>query len=139
MDVPDEAEVVELERQWAAAFQRKDIAGLQHLMADGYALIIAVQGLPLQIVPRNAWLESLEAYAIDEVAIDHVYARIYECVAVVALTWRQRARLGGQDRSAEFSLVDVWVRQDDGWRIAERHSSRPEHPGAARPAAIPAD
>jgi ketosteroid isomerase-like protein len=139
MDVPAEAEVVEMERQWAAAFQRKDIAGLQRLMADGYALIIAVEGLPLQIVPRDAWLESLDAYEIDEVGIDQVYVRVYEGVAVVALLWRQKARLRGQDRSAQFALVDIWVRQDGGWRIAERHSSRPEHPGSARPPAMPAE
>ena len=139
MDVPTEAEVAELERQWAAAFQRKDIAGLQRLMADGYALLIAVEGLPLQIVPRDAWLESLDAYEIDEVGVDQAYVRVYDCVAVVALLWRQKARLRGQDRSAQFALVDVWVRTDDGWRIAERHSGRPEHPGSARPPAIPAD
>jgi ketosteroid isomerase-like protein len=139
MDLHDEAKVADLERQWAAAYARKDIAGLQRLMADGYALIIAVEGLPLQVVPRDAWLESLDAYEIDDVWIDQVYVRIHESVAVVAVLWRQTARLHGQDRSAQFALVDVWVRQEHGWRIAERHSSRPEHLGAARPPAIPAE
>jgi ketosteroid isomerase-like protein len=138
-DLPAEAVVAGLEREWAAAFQRHDIAGLQRLMADGYALIIAVESMPLQIVPRNAWLESLEAYEIEEVGIDQVHVRVYGDVAVVALLWRQRARLRGQDRSAQFALVDVWVRQGDNWRIAERHSGRPEHPGSARPPAIPAE
>ena len=131
--MPEEAEVVELERQWADAFQRKDIAGLQRLMANNYALVIAVEGTPLQVIPRNAWLESLDAYEIDEVGIDQVYVRLYECVAVVSMLWRQKAKLRGQDRSAQFALVDVWVRDDEGWRIAERHSGRPEHVGAARP------
>ncbi len=133
LDMPEEAEVVEMERQWAAAFQNKDIAGLQHLMANNYALIIAVKGRPLQIIPRNAWLEGLDAYEIEEIGIDQVYVRIYECVAVVSMLWRQKAKLRGLDRSAQFSLVDVWVREEDGWRIAQRHSSRPEHVGAARP------
>jgi ketosteroid isomerase-like protein len=85
------------------------------------------------VIPRNAWLESLDAYEIDEVGIDQVYVRIYKSVAVVSMLWRQKARLRGQDRSAQFALVDVWVKDDDGWRIAERHSGRPEHVGAARP------
>jgi hypothetical protein len=94
--IPEEAEVVELERQWADAFQRKDIAGLQRLMANNYALVIAVEGTPLQVIPRNAWLESLDAYEIDEVGIDQVYVRIYKSVAVVSMLWRQKARLRGQ-------------------------------------------
>jgi hypothetical protein len=53
------------------------------------------------------------------------------------MLWRQTATLLGQDRSAEFMLTDIWVMQGDEWRLAERHSSRPEHPGAARPAARP--
>jgi hypothetical protein len=53
------------------------------------------------------------------------------------MLWRQKARLRGQDRSAQFALVDIWVRNDDSWFIAERHSGRPEHVGAARPQAMP--
>lgn len=136
-DVPVEAQISALERRWAAAFQTKDIAALQSLMADGYSLVIAVENLPLQVVPRNAWLESLHDYDISLVSIDHIYVRVYGTVAVAVMLWRQEAHLGGQDRSAQFMLTDIWVKQDNEWRIMERHSSRPEHPGAARPVALP--
>jgi ketosteroid isomerase-like protein len=136
-DRPIEAQIADAERKWAAAFQAKDIAALQRLMADGYSLVIAVQGMPLQVVPRDAWLESLEDYRITEAAVEHIHVQIYDCVAVAVMLWRQTATLHGQDRSAEFMLTDIWVRQGDEWRLAERHSSRPEHPGAARPIAQP--
>ncbi len=135
-DHPVEAQISALERQWAAAFQAKDIFALQNLMADGYALIIGVQGMPLQVVPRNAWLEDLHDYEISNVSIDHIHVRAYGDVAVAVMLWRQEARLGGQDRSAQFMLTDIWVRQNGEWRMVERHSSRPEHPGAARPHAM---
>jgi len=133
-DMPVEAQISALERQWTAAFQQKDIVALQELMADGYQLVIAVEGMPLQVVPRDAWLESLDAYDISDVHIDHITIRVYGQVAVVVMLWHQFATLGGQDRTAQFMLTDIWVKQDGEWRIAERHSSRPEHPGAARPA-----
>lgn len=133
---PVEAQISTLEREWAAAFQAKDIFALQNLMADGYALIIGVQGLPLQVVPRNAWLEDLHDYEISSVNIDHIHVRAYGDVAVAVMLWRQEAKLGGRDRSAQFMLTDIWVRQNGEWRMAERHSSRPEHPGAARPHAM---
>jgi ketosteroid isomerase-like protein len=134
---PVEATIADAERRWAAAFQAKDIAALQRLMADGYSLVIAVEGMPLQVVPRNAWLESLDDYQITEAAVEHIYVNVYDCVAVAVMLWRQAATLHGQERSAEFMLTDIWVVQGDEWRLSERHSSRPEHPGAARPVAQP--
>lgn len=136
-DLPVEAQVSALERQWTTAFQQKDIVALEELMADGYQLVIAVQGMPLQVVPRDAWLKSLEAYDISDVHIDHITVRVYGSVAVVVMLWHQFATLEGQDRSAQFMLTDIWVQQEGQWRIVERHSSRPEHPGAARPATAP--
>ncbi len=61
-ELPLEATISHLERQWAAAFTRKDYAALQDMMADGYSLVIAVEGLPLQVVGRDAWLEALRHY-----------------------------------------------------------------------------
>lgn len=71
-DLPVEANIADLERRWTAAFQRKDIAAMQRFLADGYALIIAVEGERLQLVPRNAWFDSLEDYEIEEAAIDQI-------------------------------------------------------------------
>ncbi len=133
MERPVEAQIADAERRWANAFQRKDIVALQQLMADDYSLIIAVENMPLQVVPRNAWLESLDDYDISTASVEHIHVHVYDCVAVAVMLWRQTARLHGEDRSADFMLTDIWVQQDEGWRLAERHSSRPEHPGAARP------
>lgn len=138
-DLPVEAQISALERQWAGAFERKDIAALQRLMADGYSLVIAVEGLPLQVVPRDAWLDSLNDYQIVSATVERIHVRVYECVAVAVMLWRQVAQLGGQDRTAEFMLTDIWTHDGNQWRLAERHSSRPEHPGAARPPAEPLD
>jgi len=136
-DRPVEAQIADAERRWAAAFEAKDIAVLQQMMADGYSLVIAVEQMPLQVVPRDAWLESLNDYQITEAAVEHIYVHVYDCVAVAVMLWRQVATLHGQDRSADFMLTDIWLKQGNEWRLAERHSSRPEHPGAARPTAQP--
>jgi ketosteroid isomerase-like protein len=133
LDLPIEAQISNLERQWADAFQRKDLAALQNMMAVGYSLVIAIEDLPLQVIPRDAWLEELGDYNITEASVDHIHVRIYDCVAVAVMLWRQKATLHGEDRTAVFMLTDIWVHVKDGWRLAERHSSRPEHPGGARP------
>jgi ketosteroid isomerase-like protein len=132
-ELPLEATISHLERQWAAAFQRKDMSALQDMMADGYALVIAVENLPLQVVGRNAWLAALDDYQISEASVEHIHVRIYDCVAVAVMLWRQVATLHGEDRSGLMMLTDIWVEVSGEWKLAERHSSRPEHPGAARP------
>lgn len=132
-ELPLEATISNLERKWAEAFARKDVAALQGMMADRYALVIAVEDLPLQVVGRDAWLEALDHYEIEEASVQHIHVRIYDCVAVVVMLWRQKASLHGADRSAVLMLTDIWVNVGGEWKLAERHSSRPEHPGAARP------
>lgn len=132
-ELPLEATISNLERQWAAAFQRKDMAALQDMMAESYSLVIAVEGMPLQVVPRDAWLAALEDYQVSEAAVEHIHVRIYDCVAVAVMLWRQSATLNAEDRSGVMMLTDIWVDVSGEWKLAERHSSRPEHPGAARP------
>jgi hypothetical protein len=41
--------------------------------------------------------------------------------------------VNGNDRSGTFFITDIWRKTADGWRVAERHSSRPEPATAARP------
>ena len=116
-ELPVEAQIADLERRWTAAFQHKDVTEMQRYLADGYALIIAVQGERLQIVPRNAWFESLEDYEITEAGIDQIYVRMYGEVAVVSMLWRQKASLHGADRSAQFGSSK---RTGGGWPSAIR-------------------
>ena len=55
--------------------------------------IISVEGERLQVVPRNAWFDSLEDYQIEEAAIDQIYVRVFGEVAVAVMLWRQKASL----------------------------------------------
>ena len=126
-------EIVELEKQWSEAIQRRDADQMSRFLADSYFLAIGVQDLPVQIVPRERWLEALRFYEIESLTIDDIRVQVYSNVAVVLMLWTQRATVGGQDRSGQFFITDVWVNQDEGWRVTERHSSRPEQPATTRP------
>ena len=73
-DLPVEAQIADLERRWTAAFQRKDVAAMQRFLADGYALIISVEGAAPGR-PAQRLVRSLEDYQIEEAAIDQIYVR----------------------------------------------------------------
>jgi ketosteroid isomerase-like protein len=128
-----EQEIIEAEKRWNAAIQSQDLPGMGQFLADRYFLAVAVQGRPLQVVPRERWLENLKSYRIHSYNIDDMKVGVYGDVAVVLMLITQNATVGQppRDRSAQFLITDIWVRQKDGWRVTERHSSRPEQPPQA--------
>lgn len=125
-----EQEIMELEKQWNAAIQSQDVARTGQFLADSYFLAVAVEGRPLQTVPRERWLENLKFYKIHSHSIDDIQVHVYGDTAVALMLYTQKATVGRipMDRSAQFLITDIWVELKDGWRVAERHSSRPEQP-----------
>ena len=128
-----EQEFIDLETRWARAIQAQDATQMSQFLADSYFLAIGTQGLPLRFMPRAKWLETLPAYKTETFAIDDIHVGIHGSTAIVFMLFTQKATVHGQDRSGQFVLTDIWVRQDEGWRVAERHSSRPEPQVATRP------
>lgn len=128
-----EQEIIELERQWAAVIKSQDIAQASRFLSEDYFLAVGVQGALLYIFPRKEWLETLKFYVTESYNIDDIKVHIYGDTAVVVMLFTQKAAWRGQDRSAQFVITDIWVKQKGGWRVAERHSSRPEPQGLIRP------
>lgn len=130
-----EQEIVELEKRWNNAIQSQDLPQMGQFLADGYFLAVGLQGQPLQVVPRQRWLENLKFYKIHSHSIDDIKVNLYGDTAVVLMLFTQKATVGraAVDRSAQFLITDIWVKQKGGWRVAERHSSRPEQPPPPRP------
>lgn len=130
-----EQQIIDLEKRWADALKRRDEAQMEEFLADSYFLAVGVQGQPVVVVPRKNWLENLKFYKIESLSIDDIKVNVYGDTAVVMMMWTQKAAVGkdGIDRSAQFVLTDIWVKQKNGWRVAERHSSRPEPVSATRP------
>ncbi|MEO8710545.1 MAG: nuclear transport factor 2 family protein [Parafilimonas sp.] len=125
-----EKEITELEKQWAATIQKQDESQMDQFLADNYFLAIAIQGMPIRIVPKAVWLDNLKFYRTESFNIDDIKVHVYDGVAIVLMMFTQHATVRGQDRSGQFLITDIWVKQEKGWRVAERHSSRPE-PGTA--------
>jgi ketosteroid isomerase-like protein len=128
-----EQTIVDLEQQWAAAIKLQDAGQMDRFLSEGYFLAIGVQDQPLHVVPRQAWLENLKAYVTHSFRVDDIQVRVHGDVAVVLMLATQHATVRGQERSAQFMLTDIWVKESAGWRVAERHSSRPEPPAVVRP------
>lgn len=126
-------EIIDLENSFATAIMNQDVEQIKKLQADTYFLAIGVQGMPLQIIPREKWLLGLKDYVTESFSIDDIKVNVYGNTAVALLMYSQKATVRGQDRSAQFILTDIWIKEDNDWVIAERHSSRPETTAVIRP------
>ena len=123
-------EIIYLEKSFATAIKSQDTVQTKKFLSDSYFLAIGVQGTQLQIIPRERWLIGLKDYITESFSIDDIKVNVYGNTAVAMLMYTQKAIVRGQDRSGQFMLTDIWVKGDNGWMIAERHSSRPEIPAA---------
>lgn len=118
-------QIIDLEKSFAAAIKTQDTLLTKMFMAETYFLGIAVQGMPIQIVPKQGWLTLLKDYVTESYTIDDIKVNVYGNTAIAMLMFTQKATVRGQDRSGQFLLTDIWYMGVNGWLIAERHSSRP--------------
>jgi hypothetical protein len=119
------------ERQWHDAILRRDVAAAGSFQAPEFKLVVGAEGQPLQVIPRELWLSVLPRYIIHGHEITDIHVSIWNDVAVATLAVTQKAEpLNDRDISGNFLLTDIWVRRDETWLIAERHSSRQEKTSA---------
>ena len=100
-----------------------------------------------QITRFETFLDTIAGQTYPEVPSrghDEISAQMMErfwttcrplATAVVLMLYTQQATVGRTptDRSAQFLITDIWVKRKGAWRVAERHSSRPEQPPTPRP------
>ena len=125
-----QGEIVAREKSFAEAIMSRDTVQAKKWQTETYFLAVGIKDQPLRIVPRNRWLLNLQNYVVESYSIDDIKVNVYGNTAVALLLFTQKATTGGADRSAQFLLTDIWVKEGNSWLIAERHSSRPEVPAA---------
>ena len=115
-------DVVALEGEWRDALLQKDEAALRRLIHPQYKLV-GIRSTGSVAVDLEQWIAALrrmdiaalEVRVTDCVALDNVI------VATVDAQWK--VRYLGQPIDERVLLTDVWVREDNRWRVLRRHSS----------------
>ena len=115
----DEDAVRQMEWEWGEAFEQKDLATLDRLMADEYILTD-----PLGHVRSKA--ESLAALQTNEVNFestqsDDVEVRINGDTALVTGRSKFRGRYKGWSMSGQYQYTDVLVKRRGTWQAVGSH------------------
>lgn len=115
----DEDEVRRVESEWGDAFEQRDFAALDRIMADEYILTD-----PLGNVRNKA--ESIAAIATNEVLFestksDDIKVRINGDTAIVTARSTFRGRYKGWSMAGRYQYTDVLVKRDGSWQAVSSH------------------
>ena len=115
----DEDEVRRVESEWGDAFEQRDFAALDRIMADEYILTD-----PLGNVRNKA--ESIAAIATNEVLFestksDDIKVRINGDTAIVTARSTFRGRYRGWSMAGRYQYTDVLVKRDGSWQAVSSH------------------
>jgi ketosteroid isomerase-like protein len=114
-----EHDVRRIEYEWGVAFEQRDFATLDRLMADEYILTD-----PLGHVRSKA--ETLAALAANQVEFESsssadVNVRIHGDTAIVTGRSTFRGCYKGWSMAGQYQYTDVLVRRDGSWRAISSH------------------
>lgn len=112
----------DLEIQMLKAVQKKDKAALQAMLTDD-CVIAMPNADPL---PGDEWVDSVMAkdFTLKSFAMRGVFFVDLGNAAVVKFERRQDATNAGKAESGEFFVVDLWKKDGDAWKLANRFVSK---------------
>ena len=117
------SELIEaVERQWRDALCAKDMDLLRSLIHPRFVLIGSRAGGPFTM-SRDEWLEAIQRRELVSIELNVRDAVILDQVMVGTVEARWCVRYLGREIEDKVLLTDVWVFDEDRWRVVRRHSS----------------
>jgi len=111
-----------LEREWDAAFHRKDVKFIETVLAPEFLATYA-EG---QRADRDKELQNAREFSqqIDSSVLDEFNIKIYGDTAVVLFTQKLTGPSKGQALTLTFRYMDVFVMRDGRWQCVASQSTR---------------
>ena len=111
-----------LEREWRDALCAKDMDRLRSLIHPDFVLIGTRASGPFTL-NRDEWLEAIQKRELVRIELDVGDATILDQVMVGTVQAKWCVKYLGREIEDSVLLTDVWVFDDERWRVVRRHSS----------------
>ncbi len=111
-----------LERQWRDALCAKDMERLRSLVHPRFMLIGTRASGPFML-NRDEWLEAIQRRELVSIELEIGDALVLDQVMVGTVQAKWCVRYLGREIEDCVLLTDVWVFDEDRWRVVRRHSS----------------
>ena len=122
-DVKSDQEVlIELEREWDAAFHRQDAAFIQTILADEFIATYG-DGTRGDKAKELALAREFDQQ-VDSSHLDDFIVKVYRDTAVVWFTQYLVGPVKGKPTEVQYQYIDVWVIRDGRWQAIASQSTR---------------
>ena len=111
-----------VERQWRDALCAKNMDLLRSLIHPRFVLIGTRASGPFTR-NRDEWLEAIQRRELVSIELDVEDALVLEQVMVGTIQAKWCVKYLGREIEDCVLLTDVWVFDEDRWRVVRRHSS----------------
>ena len=111
-----------VERQWRDALCAKDMELLRSLVHPQFVLIGTRASGPFTMT-RDEWLEAIQRREVVSIEMTVRDALVLEQVMVGTIEAKWCVKYLGREIEDRVLLTDVWVFDEDRWRVVRRHSS----------------
>jgi len=111
-----------LERQWRDALCAKDMDLLRSLVHPRFVLIGTRASGPFTM-NRDEWLDAIQRRELVSIELEIGDTLVLDQVMVGTVLAKWRVKYLGREIEDKVLLTDVWVFDEDRWRVVRRHSS----------------
>jgi ketosteroid isomerase-like protein len=118
----DQDILMQLERDWDAAFHRHDVAFLDTILADEF--IATYDNGVRADKTRELELAADRSQQIDSSSLDEFIVKTFRDSAVVWFTLHLTGTSHGRPLNLTLRYTDVWVFRDGRWQCVASHSTR---------------
>jgi ketosteroid isomerase-like protein len=124
----DEEILMQLERDWDAAFHRHDVAFIETILADEF--IATYDNGVRADRSRELELAADRSQQIESSSLDEFIVRTYRDTAIVWFSLHLSGTSNGRSLEMILRYVDVWVFRDGRWQCVASQSTRLAAPPA---------
>ena len=118
----DQDVLIELERQWDAAFHSQDAAFIDRVLADEF---IATYGDGSRgDKAKELSLARDFNQQVDSSRLDNFIVKVYRDTAVVWFTQHLVGPVKGKPTEVQYQYMDVWIVRDGRWQAVASQSTR---------------
>ena len=118
----DQDVLIDLERQWDAAFQRQDATFIESVLAEEF---IATYGDGSRgDKAKELALARDFNQQVDSRRLDDFIVKVYRDTAVVWFTQYLVGPVNGKPTEVQYQYMDVWIVRDGRWQAVASQSTR---------------
>jgi len=117
------SQILKLENQWNAAYQRGDVAAMDSMLADDFVITLE-DGSTFSKLGYIAHSGSSTVH-VEISEMSDLKVRMHGKVAVVTGVYHEKGEDKGKAYEYRDRFTDVWMNNGHGWRVIVSHYSIP--------------